>query len=94
MFGRVKANKGFGDLAVDGCDRFQNAFAFVAGRVAVAFFDRFISAGGHARWDGGAAQGAVFEGYIDLNGRVPAAVEDFAGVDVDDEAHGEGPSRK
>ena len=49
--------------------------------VAVAQFDGLVGAGAGAARHGGAADGAVAENHVDLDGRVAAAVEDFAGVD-------------
>ncbi len=45
LFGGVKANKIFGNLAVYSSDGFQNAFAQVTGFVTVTFFDGFIGTG-------------------------------------------------
>ncbi|EAP76479.1 probable phosphopyruvate hydratase [Roseovarius nubinhibens ISM] len=88
LFGGVKAQERVGDLAIDGGDGLEHALAHVAALVAIAAFDRLVGAGGGARGDGGAAHGAVFEDHVDLDGGVAPAVEDFAGVDVDNRAHG------
>ena len=63
-------------------DRLANALAAVAGRVAVAQLHGLMPAGaGAGRHDGPAARAAVAMD-LDLDGRLAAAVEHFAGVDV------------
>ena len=66
----------------------QHALAEVALLVAVAQLDGLVrsrrGAGGHA----GAAQRAVLEDDIHLDGRVAAAVQDLAADDIDDGGHG------
>ena len=62
---------------------------------AVAQFDRLMRAGRGAGRHRGAAHRAVFQHDVDLDGRVAAAVEDFAADDVDDGGHGaENPSHE
>ena len=90
VFG-IHAGQRIEDLAVDGRDRLGDALAEIARLVAVAQFDRLMRAGRGARRHGGAAHGAVFEHDIDLDGRIAAAVENFAGGDVDDGGHGLAP---
>ena len=68
--------------------RMQDALAAVAGRVAVAQLDRLMRAGGGAGGHCGAALRAVLQHDIDLDGRIAAAVENFAADDVDDGGHG------
>ena len=84
---RVEARQQVHDLAVDRADRLQHALAAVALLVAVAQLDRLVRAGRGAGRHGGAAHGAAFELDLDLDGGIAAAVEDFAGADVDDGAH-------
>src|SRR5262249_49883180 len=54
----------------------------------VAQLNRFVcsrrGAGGH----GGASSCAIFEHDVDLNGRIPTAVENFTPDDIDDCSHG------
>ena len=88
LVGGFVAGQRVEDLAVDGIDRLEHALAAVAALVAVAQLDRFVGAGGGARGNGGAAEGAGFQGHIDLDGRIAAAVENFARVDVGDHRHG------
>ncbi len=88
LFRRVEAQKRLGDLAVDARHGFQHALALVARVVAVTPFDRLVGAGGGARGHRGAAQRAVLQRDVDLDRGVAAAVEDLAGVNVDDGAHG------
>ena len=76
------------DLAVDGLDRLLHALAEIARLVAVAQFDRLMRAGGGARRHRRAADRAVFQHHIDLDGGIAAAIENFAADDVDDGGHG------
>ena len=50
--------------------------------------DGFMSASRRSGRNGRPAHASVFKCHVDLNGRVSAAVEDLAGVDVDDRGHG------
>ena len=75
------------DLAVHGLERLLHALAEVARLVAVAQLDRLVRAGRGAGGNGGAAERAVLQRHIDLDGRIAAAVEDFAADDVDDGGH-------
>ena len=83
----VHAADGVEDLAVDGVDRLAHALAEVA-LVAVAQFDRLVRPGGGARRHRGAPLAPVLQHDVDLDGRIAAAVEDFAADDVDDGSHG------
>ena len=56
--------------------------------VAVAQLDRLVRAGRGARRHRRAAHAAVLQRDVDLDRRIAAAVEDLAGVDVDDRGHG------
>src|SRR3546814_1123049 len=69
-------------------DRRLHALAAPAARIAVALLDRLVRARRRARGHCGAAETAVFEEYIDLDRGVAAAIEDLAGMDVDDCGHG------
>ena len=84
----VHAAQGVENLAVDGIDRVAHALAEIAPLVAVAQFDRLVgsrrSAGRHA----GAAARAVLEDDVDLDGRIAAAIENFAADNVDNSGHG------
>ena len=59
----------------------QDALAAEAGLVAVAQLDRLVGAGRGARRHRRAADRAVGQDDVDLDGRVAARVEDLAGVD-------------
>ena len=84
---RVHTAQQIEDLAIDRIDGLANPLAAIAA-IAVAQFQRFILAGGCARRDAGAAKGPAFQGHIDLDGRVTAAVENFARVDIENGGHG------
>ena len=68
----------------------QHALAAIA-LAAVAQLNRLVRAGRGARGHGGAAQGAVLEHDVDLDGRVAAAVENFAADDGGNGGHGSIP---
>ena len=70
------------------CDRLADALAAPAALVAVAQLDRFVRAGRGARRDRRAAHAAVLQRDIHFDRRIAAAVEDLAGVDVDNRGHG------
>ena len=66
----------------------QHALAAVAVLVAVAPLHRLVGAGRGAGRHGGAAQRAVLQHHVHLDGRIAPAVEDLAREDVDDLGHG------
>ena len=84
----VEARQGVIDFAIDRLDGLQDALAQIAALVAVPLLNRLVGAGGGARGHGGPAHGAIFQHHIDLDRGIAAAVEDFAGGDVDDLGHG------
>ncbi|EAU43788.1 probable phosphopyruvate hydratase [Salipiger bermudensis HTCC2601] len=88
LLGGVEAHQRLGDLAVDRGHGIEHALAHVAALVAVAALMRLVHAGRGTRGHGGAAQRAVFQHDVDLDRGVATAVEDLAGVNVDDGAHG------
>ena len=88
LFFRVEAGNGVENFAIDRFHRPEHALAGKAGLVAVAQFDRLMGAGRGARGHGGAAEGAVLEGHIDLDRGIAARVQDFTGDDVDNLSHG------
>ncbi len=84
---RVHAADRVENLAVHGLDRLQDALAEIALLVAVSELDRLMRAGRGAGRHRGAAEGAVFQRHVDLDGRISAAVENLAAGDVDDGGH-------
>ena len=87
---RVDARDRLGDLAVDVADGLGDALA--QPRVAaVAQLGGLELAGRGARGHRGAAGGAGAQDDVDLDRRVPAGVEDLAGVDGLDLAHSVSP---
>ena len=84
----VKAVQCFGDFAVDVLNGFFHAFTLVTGLVAVTQLDGFLGSGGCARGNGSAADLSAAQRHFRFKGRIAAAVEDFAGDDVADLAHG------
>jgi hypothetical protein len=82
------------DLAQDGVDRPCARPCRRSGRVAVAQLDRLVRAGRGARGHRGAARAVPdVEADIDLDGRIAAAVENLARLDVDDGGHGQAAPR-
>ena len=67
-----------------------NAFAAVAVSLAVAQLDRLVLARAGAARNSRSAKGAVVENNVGFDGGIAAAIEDLAGVDVDDLGHDEG----
>ena len=88
LFSGVKPNQRVGQFAIDARDRLLNTFAHIARFIAIAHLNRLIGACGCTRRHSRAAQGAIFEDYIHLNGGVATAVENFAGVNINDGGHG------
>ena len=87
MIGRVDPGERPGDLAVDVGDRLQHALAQVELGIPVPELDRLVLARRRSGGDGGAAEGAGGQSDVDLERRIPARVQDLAGVDVRDPAH-------
>ncbi len=75
------------ELGIHRLDGPQDPLAAVAGRVAVAPFDRLVGARGGPRRHRRAAKGAAVQGDIHLDGGVSAAVENLAADNIDDVAH-------
>ena len=71
-------------VVVDVLDGLEHALAAVALLVAVAQLQGLVRAGGGAGGHRGAAQGAVLEHDLDLDGRVAARIEDLPAQDMDD----------
>ncbi len=83
----IEAAKRIKDLSVDGLDGLFNTLAAIA-LSAIAQLDCLVSAGGCARWNGSATEGAVFEVHVDLDRGIATAIEDFACDDVGNGCHG------
>ncbi len=80
------------DPRVDVLHGFEHALAEVDTLVAITLLPGLVGPRARARRHGRAAKRAVGEADIDLDRGVAAAVEDLAGVDVDDRGHGGVPS--
>ena len=80
----VQAQHGLGDLGVDVLNGLADALAQVTALVAVAELAGLVNAGGGAGGNSGAADGAVVQGDLDLNGRVAAGVKYLARGHVND----------
>ena len=75
-------------LAVDGSYCLGDAFAEVAGLVAIAQFDGLMCASRSTGGNGSTTHGTVFQYNIHFHCWIAAAVEDFACGNVDDGGHG------
>ena len=75
------------DAGVDALDGLQHALAQIHARVAVPLLPGLVGAGARPRWNRGTTARAVGQGDVDLNRRIAAAVENLAGVDVDNRGH-------
>ena len=84
---RFEADDRFGNRAVHRFHGLADALAAPPALVAVAQLHRLVRAGGCARRDGGPAHAAVLECHVHLDSRIAAAIEDLAGVDVEDGGH-------
>ena len=78
--------QGVENFAVHGIDRLLYALAQKA-LAAVALFDGFVRTSGSAGRHGGTALRAVLQHHVDLNGRIAAAIENFAANDIGDSGH-------
>ena len=83
---RARPGERPGDLVVDVADGLLDSLA-APGLAAVAQLGGLELAGRGAGRHRGAAAGAVLEHDVDLDGRIAAAVENFAADDVDDGGH-------
>ena len=84
LLGRRHADERRRDDLVHMADCFAHALAGVVGRIAVAQFERFVLAGARSRRHDSAAQCAAGRVDLDLDGRLPAAVENLAGMNAGD----------
>ena len=85
---RIKTDDRLGDLAIDVFDRPRHALAEVARGIAVTQFDGFARTGRGARGHGGAPHHARLEQDVAFDGGVAARIENLAGDDIDNGAHG------
>ena len=83
----VDARQRVEDLAIDRFAGLADAFAAITCRVAVTLLDRLVRPRRCPRRNGGATERPVFQHDVDLDRRVAAAIENLAGVDVDDRGH-------
>jgi hypothetical protein len=81
------------ELAVYGLDGALDTLAEIA-RTAVAKLDRFMRACGGARGNGGTTHRTVFQHHVDLDGRIAAAIQNFAADNVDDGGHVRNPRKR
>src|SRR5439155_26019959 len=84
---RVEAGESARDLAVDVRDGVQDALAEVDPGITVAQLDRLEPARRRAGRHGRPTARARVELDVDLDGGVPARVEDLPGMDAADRAH-------
>ena len=83
----VEAAQRIEDFAIDRFDRAAHALAEITLLVAVTKLDGLVRAGRSSRRHGGTAERAILQDDIDLNGRIAAAVENFAADNIDDGSH-------
>ena len=81
---RVHAAQFGGDPVVHILHGLRNALAAELLFVAVAKFPSFVDSGAGAAGNGRAAERAIGKRHIDLHGRIAAAVENLASLDIDD----------
>src|SRR5262249_35615169 len=80
----VEAVNGVCDLRLDVPDRAQDALPAVRRLVTVAELDRFELSRRRSRGNRGAPHGARLQRDLDLDGRVPARIENLACMDAAD----------
>src|SRR4051812_13868669 len=80
LIARVETDELGGNFIVDVFDGIKNSFAEVGFLVAVTKLASLVLASACAGGDGGAADGAVLEDDIDLDGWVAARVENLAAL--------------
>ena len=87
---RVAALQFLRDPRVDVLDGLEHALAEVDTLVAVTLLPGLVGTRARARRHGRASKRTIGEADVDLDRGVAAAVENLAGVDVDDRGHGGG----
>jgi hypothetical protein len=87
LIGRVDPGERLRDLTVDVGDRLQHSPAEVELGISVPELHRLVLARGRSGGDGGASERVGGQSDVDLERRIPARVQDLAGVDVRDPAH-------
>ncbi len=87
LVGGVRTLQGAGDLAIHRVHGLAHPLAAIA-LAAVPKLMGLMRAGGRTGRHGGAAEMAVLQHHVDLDGGVAAAVEDFPGEDGCDCGHG------
>jgi hypothetical protein len=87
LLGSVETDDRLGNFRVHELHGLQHALAAVTSLVAVAQLDRLERAGGGAGRDRSAADGAVVQAHLDLDGRVATRVENLPGDDRFDGGH-------
>ena len=86
---RVHADQLVGDASsLTLATALRHALAQIDALVAVAQLPGFVDAGAGAAGHGGAAERAVVQRDVDFDGRIAAAIENLAAVDINDRAHG------
>ena len=86
LVGGVEPEERVGDLAVDVADRAGDPLP-QPGVAAVAELDGLVLTGRGTGWHRREPEGSRIEPHLDLDGRIPARVEDLAAVDMDDRCH-------
>ena len=87
LSGGVMAVQARGDLSLTLATALRTPRPRYRALVLVAQFQRLVGAGAGAAGHGGAADGAVGQDHFDFQGRVAAAVQNLAGVNVFNRAH-------
>jgi hypothetical protein len=80
----VSPDQGWRDVRTDILHRLPRAFSEVPRFFAIAKLNGFMFAGGGAGWNRGSSHAAVGEKNIRFNGRIAAAIENFATYDSGD----------
>src|SRR4051812_42735492 len=87
LIGRVEPAQRVENLAVDIGDRLAHAAPAIALLIAIALLDRFVRPGRSPRRHRSPPDRAAVERDLDLDGRIAAAIENFAATDIGDGGH-------
>ena len=77
LFNCILTHQGFGNLVIDILNGFENAFAEIAGFIAIAHFQGFMGAGGCPGGHGCPAPAAISQDDFNFNGRIAAGIQNF-----------------
>ena len=87
LFRRIQPQHGLRDFGIDVLHSLEHTFAQITFFVAIAQLNGFATAGGGATGHRSTAHYARLQQHVAFNGRVTAAIENFAADNVNNCAH-------